>query len=107
MCIQVFAFVRSTINFWLSANRAGTTFQPQCHCTLSPDSNPAIVGASGEECHDSIAICHSLIVESSAARWQEALEAGCAPKVYLEACHESALAFGISLEDLKAHSVAV
>jgi hypothetical protein len=36
-------------------------------------------------------------------RWQEALEAGCAPEVILEACHISALEF-VDLEDLKAHS---
>ncbi len=41
----------------------------------------------------------------SAGRWQEALEAGCAPRVYLEGCHESVLAYGISLDDLKAHAV--
>ena len=37
-----------------------------------------------------------------AARWQEALEAGVAPPVILEACHESVLAI-IPLEDLLAH----
>ena len=41
----------------------------------------------------------------SAGRWQEALEAGCAPRVYLEGCHESVLACGIALDDLKAHAV--
>lgn len=37
-----------------------------------------------------------------ARRWQEALEAGVAPKVFLEATHESALQF-VSLEDLRNH----
>lgn len=35
-----------------------------------------------------------------AARWQEALEAGCAPRVVLAATHEAALEF-VALEDLK------
>lgn len=35
-----------------------------------------------------------------ALRWQEALEAGFAPQVVLEACHENALNY-VSLEDLK------
>lgn len=35
-----------------------------------------------------------------AMRWQQALEAGMAPQVYLESTHESALEF-IDLEDLK------
>jgi uncharacterized protein (DUF2237 family) len=38
-----------------------------------------------------------------APRWQEALDAGCAPKVILAATHEGALAF-CDLEDLKAHA---
>jgi uncharacterized protein (DUF2237 family) len=38
-----------------------------------------------------------------AARWQEALEAGCAPEVVLEATHESALEF-IDLVDLQQHA---
>ncbi|MGC4015051.1 MAG: DUF2237 domain-containing protein [Luteolibacter sp.] len=38
-----------------------------------------------------------------AARWQEALHAGCAPQVVLEATHESALEFA-DLEDLKKHA---
>ena len=38
-----------------------------------------------------------------AARWQEALEAGMAPPVVLEATHTSALEF-VSLADLEAHS---
>ena len=38
-----------------------------------------------------------------AARWQEALEAGMAPKVVLEATHEATLAY-VRLEDLKAHA---
>ncbi len=37
-----------------------------------------------------------------ATRWQEAFEAGVAPKVILEACHEASLRY-VSLEDLKAH----
>jgi hypothetical protein len=36
-------------------------------------------------------------------RWREALEAGCAPQVHLEACHVSALEF-VDLEDLKTHA---
>ncbi|MFD0892507.1 DUF2237 domain-containing protein [Luteolibacter ambystomatis] len=39
-----------------------------------------------------------------AARWQEALHAGCAPQVVLEATHESALEFA-DLDDLKRHAV--
>ena len=39
-----------------------------------------------------------------APRWQEALDAGHAPKVILAATHEGALAF-CDLEDLKAHAV--
>ena len=38
-----------------------------------------------------------------AARWQEALEAGAAPPVVLEATHTSALEF-VSLADLEAHT---
>lgn len=38
-----------------------------------------------------------------AARWQEALEAGMAPPVVLEATHASALEF-VSLADLEAHA---
>lgn len=38
-----------------------------------------------------------------ASRWAEALEAGCAPPVILERCHEKALEFA-SLEDLKKHA---
>jgi hypothetical protein len=38
-------------------------------------------------------------------RWQEALEAGCAPQVVLAATHVSALEF-VSLEDLQAHAIA-
>ncbi len=37
-------------------------------------------------------------------RWREALHAGMAPRVYLEATHEAALTV-VSLEDLKAHAV--
>ena len=36
-------------------------------------------------------------------RWQEALEADCAPQVVLEATHVSALEF-VSLEDLRQHA---
>jgi len=39
-------------------------------------------------------------------RWREALEAGVAPPVILEACHESALEF-VSLEDLQRHAAKV
>lgn len=39
-----------------------------------------------------------------ASRWQEALEAGCAPKVHLEATHVASLEF-VDLEDLQAHAV--
>lgn len=38
------------------------------------------------------------------SRWQEALEAGVAPKVFLEGTHMSAIEF-VSIEDLKAHAV--
>jgi uncharacterized protein len=41
-----------------------------------------------------------------AERWQEALDAGVAPPVVLEATHISALEF-VSLDDLKAHAVGV
>lgn len=37
-------------------------------------------------------------------RWQQALEAGCAPRVVLAATHISALEF-VSLEDLKRHAL--
>jgi uncharacterized protein (DUF2237 family) len=36
-------------------------------------------------------------------RWREALDAGVAPPVVLEACHISTLEF-VELEDLKAHA---
>lgn len=39
-----------------------------------------------------------------AARWREALQAGCAPKVILAATHHRALEV-VSLDDLKAHAV--
>jgi len=39
-----------------------------------------------------------------AARWQEAFEAGAAPRVALRATHERALAV-VSLADLKAHAL--
>ena len=38
-------------------------------------------------------------------RWADALKAGCAPQVVLEATHISALEW-VSLEDLQAHAVA-
>jgi uncharacterized protein (DUF2237 family) len=36
-------------------------------------------------------------------RWKEALDAGCAPQVVLEATHQSALEF-VDLEDLREHA---
>ena len=39
-----------------------------------------------------------------AARWQEALEAGAAPRVVLAATHEATLSF-VSLADLKRHAL--
>ena len=39
-----------------------------------------------------------------APRWQEALEAGCAPQVVLEATHMGSLEW-VSLSDLKAHAI--
>lgn len=39
-----------------------------------------------------------------AMRWQQALDAGMAPQVFLEATHESALEF-IKLEDLRRYAV--
>jgi uncharacterized protein (DUF2237 family) len=39
-----------------------------------------------------------------AARWQEAFEAGCAPRVVLRATHERALE-DVSMADLKAHAI--
>ena len=39
-----------------------------------------------------------------AARWQEAFEAGCAPRVVLRATHERALEV-VSMADLKAHAL--
>jgi uncharacterized protein (DUF2237 family) len=40
-----------------------------------------------------------------ASRWREALEAGVAPPVILESCHERALDY-VSLQQLKDHAVA-
>jgi len=37
-------------------------------------------------------------------RWKEALDAGCAPPIVLEACHISALEF-VDLDDLKKHAI--
>jgi uncharacterized protein (DUF2237 family) len=54
------------------------------------------LGFSGLEPGDSWCVC----VE----RWREALEAGCAPPVMLEATHTSALEF-VNLEDLRAHAL--
>ena len=39
-----------------------------------------------------------------AARWREALEAGCAPRVALRATHRRALEV-VSIDDLKAHAI--
>jgi uncharacterized protein (DUF2237 family) len=39
-----------------------------------------------------------------AARWKEALDAGCAPPVVLTACHERALEV-VTLEQLRAHAL--
>ena len=39
-----------------------------------------------------------------ATRWQEAFEAGCAPRVVLRATHERALDV-VSMADLKAHAI--
>lgn len=39
-------------------------------------------------------------------RWQEALAAGCAPPVVLQATHESAIEF-VNLEDLQAHAAII
>ena len=39
-----------------------------------------------------------------AMRWKQALEAGMAPKVILDACHESVLEI-VSLEDLREHAI--
>lgn len=41
-----------------------------------------------------------------AARWKQALEAGLAPPVFLEATHISTLEF-VDLEDLQAHAIEV
>ncbi len=41
-----------------------------------------------------------------ALRWKEALDAGCAPPVVLESCHERALDF-VTLDDLQRHAWAV
>ncbi|MGY6555434.1 MAG: DUF2237 family protein [Wenzhouxiangella sp.] len=39
-----------------------------------------------------------------AARWREAFQAGCAPRVLLEATHEAALEY-VSLDQLRAHAL--
>jgi uncharacterized protein (DUF2237 family) len=54
-------------------------------------------GFAGLEPGDSWCLC--------AARWQEALEAGMAPDVVLEATHMRALEW-VNLEDLRRHAVA-
>jgi uncharacterized protein len=41
-----------------------------------------------------------------AGRWKEALDAGCAPRVFLESTHLEALR-SVSLDDLKRHAVSV
>jgi uncharacterized protein (DUF2237 family) len=41
-----------------------------------------------------------------AARWREAFEAGCAPRVVLQATHQACLAY-VSLDQLRAHAVDV
>ena len=41
-----------------------------------------------------------------ASRWKEALDAGCAPLVYLSATHEKMLEY-VSLEELRKHAVSV
>ncbi|MEE4639308.1 MAG: DUF2237 domain-containing protein [Wenzhouxiangella sp.] len=41
-----------------------------------------------------------------AARWREAFEAGCAPRVVLEATHQAALSY-VSLDQLRAHATGV
>lgn len=38
------------------------------------------------------------------SRWKEAFEAGCAPRVVLDACHMSAIEF-VSLDDLKDYAI--
>ena len=39
-----------------------------------------------------------------AMRWQESFEAGVAPRVFLESCHQKALEF-VNLEDLEQHAM--
>ena len=39
-----------------------------------------------------------------AMRWQEAFEAGVAPRVFLESCHQKALEF-VNLDDLEQHAM--
>ena len=39
-----------------------------------------------------------------AARWKQALDAGCAPEVVLKACHQAALEL-IEMEDLEAYAI--
>ncbi len=39
-----------------------------------------------------------------AARWREAFQAGCAPRVVLEATHEAALEY-VTLDQLRAHAL--
>lgn len=59
-------------------------------------STPRPPGFPGLKAGDRWCLCVS--------RWAEALEAGAAPRVVLEATHVSALEF-VELEDLKAHAV--
>ncbi len=54
------------------------------------------MGFSGLQPGDTWCLC--------AARWQEALEAGCAPPVRLSATHENALTL-LRLEDLTRHAL--
>lgn len=41
-----------------------------------------------------------------AARWREAFQAGCAPRVVLEATHQAALSY-VTLDQLRAHATGV
>ena len=51
------------------------------------------------------AVCSSLFTgQSIGMSWREALDAGVAPEVVLEACHESALKV-VRLEDLQNHQL--
>jgi uncharacterized protein (DUF2237 family) len=54
------------------------------------------IGFSGLKPGDRWCLC--------AARWKEALEAGCAPRVYLRATHERALSV-VAMEELKPYAI--